>query len=423
MNNVNDILKRQLLLMKFDSGVTLKENHEKVLGKRILTEGLDPFGFMDSKQTEVNPALAIPMDKINVLWNNGYGEASYNNIEEEIDRDEGIVDAIDPGGLMYEYLDPLFESYKKKYVKYNNGLYPAMEVMRALYCEDEGGDNPRYDLWYKESENKWGIIKHYEDAFKDWINIMNEIEKPSKEEVKQEVANPAAGSSVAGSQGWDMGKALSKYPCLSGGDIAWRDVMNDQYGDVIKLNIGKTREGGQIYGRLYLQDGYMNLWEPPYTRIGGENQYAVCRNNKLSFQTGKNTSMTDASTGKPQMESVNKFGKLIKEDIDLEIVNAAGGVGGSGGGGTGGGGGGRRGTPGRTVDKSSLVKEVQNKLKELDPTAVVSGTMDQETINKIMLQINKLVEKQDKEAEAKRIEDERVAAIKTVDSVVSGGGY
>ena len=38
MKNVNEILKRQLLLMKFDSGVTLKENYEKVSGKRILNE-------------------------------------------------------------------------------------------------------------------------------------------------------------------------------------------------------------------------------------------------------------------------------------------------------------------------------------------------------------------------------------------------
>jgi hypothetical protein len=30
MNDVNEILKRQLLLMKLDSGVTLKENYEKV---------------------------------------------------------------------------------------------------------------------------------------------------------------------------------------------------------------------------------------------------------------------------------------------------------------------------------------------------------------------------------------------------------
>ena len=35
MKNVNEILKRQLLLMKFDSGVTLKENYEKVSGKLI----------------------------------------------------------------------------------------------------------------------------------------------------------------------------------------------------------------------------------------------------------------------------------------------------------------------------------------------------------------------------------------------------
>jgi hypothetical protein len=36
-----------------------------------------------------------------------------------------------------------------------------------------------------------------------------------------------------------------------------------------------------------------------------------------------------------------------------------------------------------------------------------------------MLQINKLVEKQDKEAEAKRIEDERVAAINPADNATA----
>jgi hypothetical protein len=422
MENVNDILKRQLLLMKFDSGVTLKENYEKISGKRILTEGLDPFGFMDSKQTEVNPALAIPMDKINVLWNNGYGEASYNNIEEEIDRDEGIVDAIDPGGLMYEYLDPLFESYKKKYVKYNNGLYPAMEVMRALYCEDEGGDNPRADLWYKESENKWGIIKHYEDAFKDWINIINEIQQPSKEEVGQEMGNtvPPPSGLGAAKQGWDMGKVKAKYSCLNDNDFAENQVMNDTYGDIVKLNLGKNRRGNPVYGKMYIQDGYIQLWDSPYTRIGNSDQYMACINNELSFQSGQNLNLTDPATKGPQMESTNKIGKLIREAINLNVKTSAEAIAGDGGtgGGGGGGGGGRRGT-GRTVDKSSLVKEVQNKLKELDPTAVVSGTMDQETINKIMLQINKLVEKQDKEAEAKRIEDERVAAINPADNATA----
>jgi hypothetical protein len=75
--------------------------------------------------------------------------------------------------------------------------------------------------------------------------------------------------------------------------------------------------------------------------------------------------------------------------------------------------------PRRDVDVTPLVKEVQNKLKELDASVVISGKMDQETINKIMLQINKLVEKQDKEAEAKRKEEERIAAIKPVDSALS----
>ena len=66
-----------------------------------------------------------------------------------------------------------------------------------------------------------------------------------------------------------------------------------------------------------------------------------------------------------------------------------------------------------------MVKEVQNKLKELDTTVVVSGNMDQETINKIMTQINKLVEKQDSEAEAKRKEEEKIASIKPVDTAIS----
>ena len=103
----------------------------------------------------------------------------------------------------------------------------------------------------------------------------------------------------------------------------------------------------------------------------------------------------------------------------MEIVNAAGGVGGSG---TGDNTPRPPRTPRRTVDKSSLVKEVQNKLKELDSTAVVSGTMDQETINKIMLQINKLVEKKNSEAEAKRKEDELLASTKPADFTTSTRG-
>jgi hypothetical protein len=390
MENVNEILKRQLLLMKFDSRVTLKENHEKVLGL------INETTYGTGNWVEVSY-------RNRTLRLNNYLEMENKQGGDELKLNAGAT-----------------------FVPYNGNLI-AKDVTFQIVGDYSGrvSEESKGDIIYFCSEKQfmiqgrnltyWGenFQKEVQKAFDDLCSELTQEEIPAN----QEIANPAAGSSVAGSQGWDMGKAIAKYTCLSGNDIAWRDVMNDQYGDVIKINIGKTREGGQIYGRLYLQDGYMNLWDPPYTRIGGENQYAVCRNNKLSFQSGKNTSMTDASTGKTQMESVNKFGKLIKEDIDLEIVNAAGGVGGSSG--SDGSGTNTPRTSRPKVDVTPLVKEVQNKLKELDPTAVVSGTMDQETINKIMLQINKLVEKQDKEAEAKRIEDERVAAIQSVDNAVA----
>ena len=420
MNDVNEILKRQLLLMKFDSGVTLKENYEKVSGKRILTEGIDPWLFINNKEYSPNPALAIPMDKIKVLWDKGYEEELYDSIKKAVTDGEGIVDGIDAGSLDHGHIAPIFRAYKKNYVNYNNGLYPAMEVMRAIYCDDEGGDNPKDDLWNKSSDYKWGLIKSYEDAFKDWVNIMNEIQQPPKEEVGQEMGDtvpPPSGIGPA-KQGWDMAKVKAKYTCLNDNDFAESQVMNDTYGDIVKLNLGKNRRGNPVYGKMYVQDGYIQLWDSPYTRIGNSDQYMACINNELSFQSGQNLNLTDPATKGPQMESTNKIGKLIREAINLNVKTSAEAIAGDGGtGGTDTPRGPRTSRP--KVDVTPLVKEVQNKLKELDPTAVVSGTMDQETINKIMLQINKIVEKQNKEAEAKRIEDERLAAINPADNATA----
>ena len=63
--------------------------------------------------------------------------------------------------------------------------------------------------------------------------------------------------------------------------------MNDTYGDIVKLNLGKNRRGKSIYGKMYVQDGYIQLWDSPYTRIGGNDQYMACINNELSFQSGQ----------------------------------------------------------------------------------------------------------------------------------------
>jgi hypothetical protein len=249
---------------------------------------------------------------------------------------------------------------------------------------------------------------------------MNEIQQPPKEEDKQEMGStePAASGIGAAKQGWDMAKVKAKYACLNDSDFAESQVMNDTYGDIVKLNLGKNRRGNPVYGKMYVQDGYIQLWDSPYTRIGNSDQYMACINNELSFQSGQNLNLTDPATKGPQMESTNKIGKLIREAINLNVKTSAEAIAGDGGtGGTDTPRGPRTSRP--KVDVTPLVKEVQNKLKELDPTAVVSGTMDQETINKIMLQINKIVEKQNKEAEAKRIEDERLAAINPADNATA----
>jgi hypothetical protein len=409
MENVNDILKRQLLLMKFDSGVTLKENYEKVSGKKSL----------------------INEEKI------GDVEVSYKRDTLKLINDFRIESTTDSDDLK------LFSG--TMFVKRDDTSLIATNIVHQFVTDFTGreSENTQGDVTYfcnekqfrSQSRNQYYKIDSSEDGTtefnsqKAFDNLCHEL--PGEETTaNQEAGNTEQKQSGDGythaKQGWTMESVKIKFPCLSDNDFAWNNVMNDGNGDVVKLNLGKNKNGQDIYGKLYLQDGYMNLWDSPYTKVGADNYYMTCNTNgKLGFMTGQNFYKTNSSTKGPQMESVNKFGKLIKEAIDLEVINAVGGVGGS-----------ETGktvdsppraprTPRPKVDVTPLVKEVQNKLKELDPTAVVSGTMDQETINKIMLQINKLVEKQDKEAEAKRIEDERVAAIKSVDSVVSGsgGGY
>lgn len=372
MNDVNEILKRQLLLMKFDSGVTLKENHEKVSGKRILSEAF-----------ELSENVKAILD----------GCDSRNNNEGRIVDDGTVIIVAKQYGLAFNSAGTNLEPFRSANTTVATTFsYSDLCRIRDWYPSTSGGNFFLAIDKDIDFNNEWQEVLDAFTAAKNRTGPAPAQQQQGQQQQGQIIANPESGSSVVGSQGWDMGKAMAKYPCLSGNDLAWRDVMNDQYGDVIKLNIGKTKEGGQIYGRLYLQDGYMNLWDPPYTRIGGENQYAVCKNNKLSFQIGKNTSMTDASTGKPQMESVNKFGKLIKEDIDLEVINAAGGVGGGGGGDSG-----EQKKPGeqkpprkKPADNKVCINKVQNLLKELNPSFNVSGSMDANTLIEIMNKLNEL---------------------------------
>ena len=208
-------------------------------------------------------------------------------------------------------------------------------------------------------------------------NFQSNVQK-AFDDLCGEAASPQQGGGQqggSGKQGWDLGKVMTKYPCLYGSDFADTNVQSTQYGDVVKLNLGKNKNNQPVFGKMYLQDGYMVNWDSG-VRIGKDDQYMACKNNKLSFQTGKNQSMTDQSSGKPQMESLNKVGNIIKEAIDTGVISAAGGISS------------KYSEGEKKYNGPSNAQKVQTKLKELDPSSPQTGKMDQETINKVMSLLN-----------------------------------
>ena len=178
----------------------------------------------------------------------------------------------------------------------------------------------------------------------------------------------------SGKQGWNMDKVIQKYNCLRGEDFAEYQVYGDQYGDVVKLKLGKNKNGQPVYGKMYLQDGYMVNWDSG-VRIGKDDQYMACINSKLSFQTGKNFMSTDANSGRPQMESLNRIANIIKEDIDAGVISVAGGSSSNNKNYNGG---------KKQYTGPSNAQKVQTKLKELDPNAPQTGKMDQATLTLVM---------------------------------------
>lgn len=205
----------------------------------------------------------------------------------------------------------------------------------------------------------------------------SEVQKTWKSWGGGESQGAAQGGSGSGNQGqgWDLALVKVKYPCLSGTDFADTNVYPTPYGDVVKLNLGKDKNNQPVFGKMYLQDGYMVNWESN-VRIGNEEQYMACKNNKLSFQTGKNITAMFLNVSQAQNESLNKVGNIIKEAIDTGVISAAGGISGKYSGDV------------KKYTGPSNAQKVQTKLKELDPSSPQTGKMDQETINKVMSLLN-----------------------------------
>jgi len=375
MENVNDILKRQLLLMKFDSGVTLKENHEKVLGKKSL----------------------INETKIGNVEVSYYGRTLKVINDFTIENRKGGDDLRLLSGTIFVKRDDTSLIAKNTNYKFTTD-YANSDVEDGqgdvtYFCTEKQfmaqGRNQTYKL--EEGTTEFQSQK----AFDDLCDELPGGETTTKQEAGNPEQKQSSGGYTHAKQGWTMESVKIKFPCLSGNDFAWNDVMNDGNGDVVKLNLGKNKNGQDIYGKLYLQDGYMNLWDPPYTKVGADNYYMTCNTNgKLGFMTGQNFYKTNSSTKGPQMESVNKFGKLIKEEIDLEVINAVGGVSGQK---QADNAGGQKQADGNKTklrqkgnNNSVCVNKVQNLLKEFNTSFNVSGSMDSNTLVEIMNQLNEL---------------------------------
>jgi len=401
MENVNDILKRQLLLMKFDSGVTLKENYEKVSGKKLLREFFEEADKVKNivsgcYSRDNNKGLLINNTKMYETYADKYKDAFQwgyvGGTNCELIRE--LNDFISTN-MSYSDLCTLIFTYDGRHHKDGAG--------EGFYGDLDSDINVDY------GECGWSKIAQ---AFQNAVDKQAFAEKATAPVPAPVVATPApvettpveVGNTVpppsgigAAKQGWDMAKVKAKYACLNDSDFAETQVMNDTYGDLVKLNLGKNRRGNPIYGKMYVQDGYIQLWDSPYTRIGNSDQYMACINNELSFQSGQNLTLTNPETRGPQMESTNKIGKLIREAINLDVKTSAETIAGDGN--NGGDNAQNPKTPGdgnkpkprqKGSNNTVCINKVQNLLKELNPAFNVSGSMDNNTLIEIMNKLNEL---------------------------------
>ena len=130
MKNVNDILKRQLLLMKFDSGVTLKENYEKVSGKNLLTES-----SADGVKNIVSGCYSRDNNKGLLI----------NNTKTYEDYADKYWDAIDYGGGTDCDILEVANEYVKKNFSYSD-LCMMIFTYDARHRTDDDGEGFYEDL-------------------------------------------------------------------------------------------------------------------------------------------------------------------------------------------------------------------------------------------------------------------------------------
>jgi hypothetical protein len=195
-NNKNlgkDELQRVLLMMKYDSKKTLTENKDNLNKNNLFEQStLNAKDFYAAKSFDVNLTLGVDANKIKEFV--GWTEEVLEEVKNDVTTDEGLVDSLDRnlGGMMGDNMEQhdmdtvmrILKTYQRAYVKINDKFYPAMEVLRATYAEDESGDNLGNDLFDPVGINTPSVTEFakkaygiYINSYNQWINIMNSTKK------------------------------------------------------------------------------------------------------------------------------------------------------------------------------------------------------------------------------------------------------
>jgi len=265
MENVNEILKRQLLLMKFDSGVTLKENYEKVSGKNILTEG---------KADVVKGIL------------DGCFAGDRNNNEGRLVSDGEVYDVID-------WYDQAFRDYV------GTNMEPFRKANAKIMQNFSYSDLCRVNDWYgSKGETFYDAIDGDIDYDDEWQEVIDAFEAAKNRKGPAPAPAPTPTPTPAPAPGEEVGNVDSgdkysipgglshtieffkeTFPCVFAQNrVNIRQVYNNGKYDYILLNA----PGGEVI-QMYF-DGFLREQKTlADVTNNGTPAKIVCNGNKITI--------------------------------------------------------------------------------------------------------------------------------------------
>jgi len=193
------ILLRSLLLMKYSNKKTFSENFQEVAGDLLLELNKpqnnsikqNAWDFIQSEIKYPAADLGVTSQVASELLRVGWTDAQEDEIKKDKDTLVDILDAkVTVTTQESKIVEDILKKYSKKYIMFDTKetdrqnreiyvAYPAMEYLRAIYAEDEYGDNLRADLWaapgFINDIWKKRVTEIFQNSFIDWIEETNRI--------------------------------------------------------------------------------------------------------------------------------------------------------------------------------------------------------------------------------------------------------